>query len=151
MVDNFIPDRDASLGLVFRLNILWSKTDYAALGGRYDEWNNILDRIYCNLLYRNEMDTDVDEETGEIINVKLLKKDTKIYKHLSMQVAGAKRSYKGARTKVEKGKARSKWYHSLQKKDIWLRKFMQTLKLYLKETEKRPGSTLFGDFGRKRR
>ncbi len=151
MSDDFIPDRDASLGLVFRLNILWSKTDYAALGGRYEEWNNVLDRIYCNLLYRNEMDTVFDDETGKILEVKLLKKDTKIYRHLSIQVANARKDYNKARNKLDKGKARSKWYHSLQKKDIWLRKFMQTLKLYLKETEKRPGSVLFGGFGQKRR
>ncbi len=64
---------------------------------------------------------------------------------------GHRKDYNKARTKLSKGKARSKWYHSLQKKDIWLRKFMQTLKLYLKETEKRPGSVLFGGFGQKRR
>ncbi len=150
MVDDFIPDRDASLGLVFRLNILWSKTDYAALGGRYDEWNNILDRIYCNLLYREEIVTSIDEKTGDIIKVELSKKDTKIYKYLSLQVAKAKKEYKQANTKIEKIKARSRWYHAIQKKDIWLRKFMQKLKLYLKETEKRPGSVLFGSFGKRK-
>lgn len=150
MAEDFIPDRDASLGLVFRLNILWTKTDYAALGGRYDEWNNVLDRLYCNLLYRNEMDTEVDEETGEVISVNLLKKDTKIYKHLSIQVAKAKKEYNIARTRTDKSKARSRWYHALQKKDIWLRKFMQTLKLYLKETARRPGSVMFGSFGNKK-
>ena len=151
MAENFIPDRDASLGLVFRLNILWSKTDYAALGGRYDEWNNILDRIYCNLLYREEIITDEDEKTGEITNVALSTKDTKIYKYLSVQIAKSKREYMAARLSREKGKAKSVWYHAIQKKDIWLRKFMQNLKLYLKETEKKPGTVLFGGFGQKKR
>jgi len=150
--EDFVPDRDASLGLVFRLNILWSKTDYAALGGRYDEWNNILDRIYCNLLYREEIVTDVDEKTGEITKVELSKKDTKIYKYLSIQIAKAKKNNRQARTKIDKARTKSMWYHAIQKKDIWLRKFMQKLKLYLKETEKRPGSVLFGGgFGSKRR
>lgn len=150
MVDNFTPDRDASLGLVFRLNILWSKTDYAALGGRYEEWNNILDRIYCNLLYREEIIADVNEKTGVVTKVELQKKDTKIYRYLSLQIAKARRANFEACSKREKARTKSVWYHSIQKKDIWLRKFMQTLKLYLKETEKRPGSVLFGSFGRKK-
>jgi len=148
--EDFIPDRDASLGLVFRLNILWSKADYAALGGRYDEWNFILDRIYCNLLYREEIETVVDEE-GKMVKVELSEKDTKIYKCLSLQIAKAKREHKNAKTEREKARTRSIWYHALQKKDIWLRKFMQKLKLYLKETEKKPGSVLFGDFGKAKR
>lgn len=151
MADDFIPDRDASLGLVFRLNLLWSKTDYAALGGRYDEWNNTLDRIYCNLLYREDIVTDVEEETGKITKVTLSPKDTKVYRYLSLQVAKARKSYKQSHFRVGKGKAKSRWYHAVQKKDIWLRKFMQKLKLYLKETEKRPGSVLFGGFGQKRK
>ncbi len=40
MAKDFAPSTDASLGLVYRLNILWSKADWAALGGRYEEWNN---------------------------------------------------------------------------------------------------------------
>ncbi len=151
MVDDFIPDRDASLGLVFRLNGLWSRTDYAALGGRYDEWNNILDRIYCNLLYREDIITGVDEKTGKIKKVTLSSKDTKVYRYLSLQVAKSRGAYNKSRSKINKGRAKSRWYHAVQKKDIWLRKFMQKLKLYLKETEKRPGSVLFGGFGRKDR
>ena len=150
MVQEIVPDRDASLGLVFRLNILWSKADYAALGGRYDEWNNILDALYRNLLYREDLVVEINEETGVPTNVELSIKDTKIYRFLSMRVAFAKKNYLQSRSKIEKRKARSKWYHALQKKDIWIRKFMQTLKLYLKETERRPGSVLFGGFGRKK-
>jgi len=147
--EDFIPDRDASLGLVFRLNILWSKTDYAALGGRYEEWNNILDRIYCNLLYREDINTN--EEKGVVTNVELSKKDTKVYRYLSLQIAKAKRNFIQAHSRKDKRRTKSIWYHAIQKKDIWLRKFMQKLKLYLKETEKRPGSVLFGGFGRPRR
>lgn len=148
MAQDFIPDRDASLGLVFRLNILWSKTDYAALGGRYDEWNNILDRIYCNLLYEEDMITDEDKETGRITKVTLPIKDTKIYKALSLDIAKAKYNNKHAQSRAEKGKTKSRWYHAIQKKDIWLRKFMQKQKLYLKVTESKPGSVMFGGFGR---
>ncbi len=152
MVEDFVPERDASLGLVYRLNILWSKADYAALRGSYEEWNNVLDAIFRNLLYREDMVVEVDEKNGGVVtNVKLSKKDTKDYKPLSLEIAEAKKDYRFARSKRDKARARSVWYHCLQKKDVWLRKFMMKLKLYLKETEKRPGTSLFQDFGRGKR
>lgn len=146
MAYDFAPSTDASLGLVYRLNILWSKADFAALGGRYEEWNNVLDAIYRNLLYREDIITEVNEDTKVITSVKLSTKDTKIYKYLSLKIAEAKKDYNFARSKRDKARARGIWYHSIQKKDIWLRKFMMALKLYLKETEKSPGSVLFGGF-----
>lgn len=148
MVVESSPSTDASLGLVYRLNILWSKVDFAAIGGRYEEWNNILDAIYRNLLYKEEMEIVKDEE-GKILKVELSVKDTKVYRHLSLQIAKAKRNYYGARTNSNRAKARGIWYHSIQKKDIWLRKLMMTLKLYLKVNEKKPGQALFGGFGKK--
>ena len=57
MVD-YTPERDASLGLVFRLNNLWAQADYMALSGTYKKWNNVLDRIYCNLLYKENLEIE---------------------------------------------------------------------------------------------
>jgi len=147
---NISPDRDASLGLIFRLNNLWSQVDYVSVGGLYDKWNSLLDALYRNLLFRESMIIDVDEKTGKITKVKLSAKDIETYRLLSLEIAKAKRNYKQSRSRRDKGKTRNKWYHSVQNKDIWLRKFMQKLKLYMKETEQRPGSTTFGTFGRKR-
>jgi hypothetical protein len=145
MVQDYTPERDASLGLVFRLNNLWAQADYYALEGNYDKWNSVLDRIYCNLLYREDMEIKTSKD-GEL-TVDLPKKDTKIYVILSKAIQKEKYFW----FKVNKSKKsyyRSRWYHSIQKKDIWLRKEMQKLKLYLKENKKTPGSSLFGDFGK---
>jgi len=141
MID-YTPERDASLGLVFRLNNLWARTDYAMLEGKYDKWNNILDRIYCNLLYREDIKIK-ENNKGEIIDVELSKKDTKIYSYLSKQIQLTKNDYFKARFK-RKSLCRSRWYHATQKKDIWLRKEMQKLRLYLKENKKTPGNVTFG-------
>jgi len=146
MVKDFLPSIDASLGLVYRLNSLWNRADYEALAGRYDKWNNILDAIYRNLLYREEVVVE-ENSKGEVTSVNFIKKDTKVYRCLSKDVADIRRKFLTSRNKAEKINARSKWYHALQKKDIWLRKFMKKLKLYLKENEKRPGSSMFGGFG----
>ncbi len=146
MVKDYLPTIDASLGLVYRLNSLWNRADYAALKAKYDEWNNILDALYRNLLYRENAIIEKDK-AGKITSVKFVKKDTQVYKSLSIEIAMAKRKYNKAKNKNAKIMARSKWFHAVQNKDIWLRKFMQTLKLYLKENEKRPGSAMFGQFG----
>jgi len=151
MVDELTPDRDASLGLVFRLNKLWSRVDDVSINGNYLKWNDILDAIYRSLLYREDIITNVDEKTGIVTNVIFSNKDVKVYRYLSLQIAKARKNHKTNRNLRTRNKTQSIWYHTIQKKDIWLRKFMQKLRLYMKETEKRPGSTMYGAIRRKRR
>jgi len=81
---------------------------------------------------------------GEITEIKLPQKDSKIYNFLSKQISLHKFKYGKIVNVGEKQKARSKWYHTLQKKDVWLRKMMMELKLYLKENKLTPGSSMFG-------
>jgi len=142
---NVSPDRDASLGLIFRLNNLWAKADYYAENGNYNKWNYILDRVYVNLQYRNPMVKVTDKVTGKI-KYKVPMKDVKVYKYFSLEIAKAKKKNRFARTREDKRRTQSVWYHALQQKDMWLRKFMQSLKLYLKETEQRPGTSVYGTF-----
>ena len=145
-MQDITPERDASLGLVFRLNNLWSQADYYALKAEYDKWDNVLDCIYRNLLYRNEL--EVKKLNNKLLSVELSTKDTEIYSFLSRQIHLAKNAFVKSPQKL-KSIVRSKWYHAIQRKDIWLRKDMQKLKLYLKEYEKRPGDSTFGRGSRK--
>lgn len=146
---NVSPDRDASLGLIFRLNNLWSKVDYYSTGGMHDKWNDTLDALYRNLHFRDRMVIIKDEETGKIIKIKPSEEDIKEFRHFSIEISEVKRNFRKARTYLDKRKARNKLYHLIQNKDMWLRKHMQKLKLYMKETERRPGSSTFGTFGSK--
>jgi len=142
------PSRDSSLGLIFRLNGLWQKVDFPAEKGDYDAWNNILDRIFVNLDFVDEY-SPIENEKGKMIDVSLDSDDYKIYKMLSDRVNNARIIYKRTKDKTRnKFIARSRWYDELMKKDRWIRKFMQRQKLYLKITEKTPGSSLFGSFGK---
>ncbi len=148
------PKHDSTLGLIFRLNGLWAEVDIPAKKGDYDGWNNVLDRIYVNLLYRNDMEVEKNDK-GEIIKVELSKDDDKVHKYLSAKIANYKRKHatvKGVYNKegpykgIQKKKIyRGLWYNALMKKDIWLRKHMNFLNLYIKETKKSPGSSLFGN------
>ena len=86
------PNLDASLGLIFRLNILWAKVDNHSEAGDYDGWNVLLDRIYCNLLYREEIEVTEDKDNN-ITEVKLSDEDEKIYKFLTSSIFKAKATY----------------------------------------------------------
>ena len=79
--------------------------------------------------------------------------DKKEYDYLSKKIflwrskcakAGTRRNKKKVPLKLI---ANNHWYHAVQLKDIWLRKLMMSLGLYLKEIERRPGSSFFGNVG----
>ena len=82
---NFNPTLDAGLGLIFRLNYLWNKSDRHALAGDMDGWNFTLDRIFSNLAYRGEMNIvysdpkERDEEKKEILDIQLNAKERKVH------------------------------------------------------------------------
>ena len=141
------PKYDSTLGLIFRLNNLWAKVDIPAEEGKYDEWNNVLDRIYNNLAYRSKTKVEKDDN-GKIVNIYIDDNDNNEYKFLSMQINKCKQNFlraKGTTKGVSNKKiARSRHYKALNTKDIWLRRFMQKLNLYIKETTKTPGSAMWG-------
>ena len=155
------PDKDAGWGLIYRLNNLWSRVDLPAEHGDYDSWNNILDRIYCNLLYRNKMEITMVDELNQdgvpngkkkVGAVKINEEVAEVYNFMTKNVFKAKGDFfKSSKLATQNPArkndaliARSRWYHAVMMKDIWLRKYMQELGLYLKEVERSPGSALFG-------
>jgi len=146
-VSEITPKYDSTLGLIFRLNNLWAKVDIPAENGNYDEWNNILDRIYNNLAYRSKTKVIKDSD-GMIIGMEIKDNDHDEYEFLSKQVNLCRQQFlkaKGLTKGVSNKKiVRSKWYKALNTKDIWLRRFMQKLNLYIKETTKTPGSVMWG-------
>ncbi len=142
------PSVDSSLGLVFRLNGLWQRADDASIDGKYDEWNNVLDALWRNLSYREGMIFEKDE--GGNVTIKLSPKDKEGWELLCKNVTISKLNW----MKVNRRnpiKARTKWarrYTRLEMKDLFLRKKMFELKLYLKETKKIVGGETFGTFGK---
>jgi len=140
---------DAGMGLVLRLNWLFTQIDQAAEAGKYDKWNNILDRVWTNLSFKIRMETKVDKD-GKIISIDYHKQDIKEYNFLSQKIEREKNNWAMAtrQGKVNTSKMiRKRWYHAVQQKDIWLRVLMHKLKLYLKEFERAPGTAAFGGLG----
>jgi len=138
------PTLDTSLGLIYRLNILWTRVDTPAASGNFDRWNFLLDRIFCNLMYRNDFEIIKDDE-GKITNVNLNEEDQELYDHLNKKVWESNEKLSKAKTPKEKHLAKLDIYNSLMMKDMGLRKFMHnTLKLYLKEVDSNPSKAMWG-------
>lgn len=142
----YTPNYDTGLGVVMRLNLLWSKADWRALDGDFEGWNYTLDRIYCNLLYRQEMKVEFDEN-NELSIVGLDEVQARIHEFFKQRLKDVKLRYVLAiknKNRQEKTAAREEHYRILMQKDIWLRKFMMDLGLYLKEQEYDPSMALWG-------
>ena len=134
---------DASLGLIMRLNKLWYEADDSACARDFAKWNTKLDCIFRNLLFKEYLDLEVDDE-GKVISCKLSKLDQNLYDYLNKAVKIASRKYKLAKTKDEYDTAKEDLYNALSLKDIGLRKFMFQLKLYLKQGDRNPANAMWG-------
>lgn len=142
------PEHDAGLGLVFRLNALWDKADRIALTGEYDEWELVLDRIFSNLMYRGE--PTVERNGGkEITSIEFREEKMNEWKFIKQEISKAK-ALRNNKTRNNYKLLQSEHYLRIVDYDIFLRKFMQFLKLYLKESESNPSKALFGGaFGKR--
>jgi hypothetical protein len=145
---SYAPTIDAGWGLIMRLNYLWAAVDRAALEGDTDKWDFLLDRLYCNLLYRNKLNAVYDDwQKEKLKSIELFSEDTLIYKDLKLKIRKAKNDKIEAMRKKDRkayNVARELLYDTIMLKDIWLRKFMHEQKLYLKESDFNPNRAMFG-------
>lgn len=144
---NKSPSIDGGMGLIIRLNILFNKADRSALAGDLDEWNCILDRVFVNLGYREPLDIQIDKVTGKVIKLQLSSDDEIIYKEFWNKIKQIKREKLTAiinKNRLCLEQAKQKHYDVLMMKDMWLRKLMNEMGLYLKEVDFNPATALFG-------
>jgi len=147
-------DKDTGWGVIYRLNALFNQVEELAPTGKYDEWNFKLDRIWSNLMYREDLDIITDKEE----NIKSINFDEEAHKikvFFDKEIADVKRKmrlikkkYSDQPDKGEKHKdyilEKNKLYSIILKKEIWLRKWMRELQLYLKEIVRDPSGAMFG-------
>jgi hypothetical protein len=138
---------DTGWGLIFRLNDLWKQADYIALTGELDKYNDILTRIFVNLLYKVPMELSYDDKKENIVAIDWSDEDSKVFNKLKDLIKEVKRKEQDAIVKKDRAaynQAREDHYELLLKKDTWLRKFMMEKGLYLKETSFDPERALWG-------
>jgi len=142
--------QDTGWGVIFRLNTLFAEVEDLSFAGKYDEWNIKLDRIWSNLLYRNPL-VWVKDKNENIIDVKFSEEDIDKKNFLDKRILEAKKEMSDAkRTGGENYERTKNWiiskrhlYKSLLIKEIWIRKFMNELGLYLKEIEYNPAGAMW--------
>jgi hypothetical protein len=150
--DVYEPEINAGLGLIYRLNAWWELADRRALSGNLLAWELVLDRIFSNLIYRN--DVEVEISSTKKVTIKITDDEMVIWETLKKDIESAV----VLRMIAQRNKnlpaflaAKKKHYHAIMKYDWWLRKFMHSLKLYMKESDSNPSQALFGrKFGNKR-
>ena len=151
MAQKITPQQDTGWGVIYRLNGLFAEVELLAPSGKYDEWNIKLDRIWSNLVYRKPLKWVKKDE--KIISVKYSTEDFAEKDFLDSEILKAKLEISRANKKMlpedtkkstEYIKAKRKLYQSLMLKEIWLKKYMHHLGLYLKETSYNPAGSMWG-------
>ena len=147
------PEKDAGLGLIYRLNGLNNQADHHAISGNYDDWNIVLDRIYVSLSFRGDIDLDKEQEETPNKKAEFDYKLEELYTKHSAEISKWKlrwaQTMHSNKKDVRLSLIRSKWYSALQRKDIFLKRAMNQLKLYIRMSEGSPGTATFGSFGQK--
>jgi len=142
----FQARQDTGWGLIYRLNNIMAKIETDIENGDMIRWNLHLDRIFVNIIYKNP-EEKVRDAKGKIIDVNLSKEDTDIFSALNKQIEDEKKNMVLAKQNDDNVKlveAKNKLYGLLLKKDIWIRKKMFQLKLYLREGESDPRKAIYG-------
>lgn len=146
----FQPRQDTGWGLIFRLNGILNKIEHDVDEGDLDSWNKHIDAVYRNILYKNDVETIRDEQ-GKILDVRLTKEDTQIFSMFARNIKNVRdkmRVVTGYEDEDEKRRLlhnlREELYNILFKKDLWIRKLMFTLELYLRQVEHDPRRAIYG-------
>lgn len=146
------PKQDTGWGLIFRLNGLFDAIERDVENGNMDRWNLHLDRIFINILYKNPEET-IKDEKGKVTDIKFSALDIEIFTKINRMIDDVKTAMYNPKTflkmksqeRIAKvNELRREYYKLLFKKDVWLRKKMFKLDLYLKQVEHDPRKAIYG-------
>ena len=145
----FQPRQDTGWGLIYRLNLLLGKVETDVDNGDLDSWNKHIDAIFRNILYK-EPEIITYDENKKIKGVTFTKADTEVFSRFAQQIKNIKLQIQIARTydPEDRKKAlfelRERYYNLIFKKDVWIRKKMFKLDLYLRQIEHDPRKAIYG-------
>jgi len=142
--------KDTGWGLIFRLNLLMGKIENDLESGNLEKWNLHIDRIYANILYKNEGEY-VRDAKGNIQDINFSREDTEVFSKFAEKIEDIKKKIRKRMTHAQEiGEPapfydlKKELYTTIFKKDIWIRKKMFQLKLYLRESESDPRKAIYG-------
>ena len=145
--NNQSSPKDTGWGLIFRLNMIMGKIENDLETGNLEKWNLHIDRIYANIMFKDQGECITDSK-GNILDINFSKEDVEIFQRFAEKISRIKTQIRNAN--IEKPdqnlqrKLKNDLYNIIFKKDIWIRKKMFILKLYLRETESDPRKAIYG-------
>jgi hypothetical protein len=144
------PRQDTGWGLIFRLNGLLNKIERDVDEGELDNWNKHIDAIFRNILYKNDAEILYNEK-GKLMDIRFTKEDIEIFSRFAVMIKTIKdkmvavMNYEDDDEKKRQLRLlREDLYNILFKKDIWIRKKMFELELYLRQVEHDPRRAIYG-------
>lgn len=143
---NQAPSKDTGWGLIFRLNGILGKIEDDIEQGRLDSWNLHMDRIYINIMHKNPEEI-IKDNKGKIIDVQFSKEDMEVFDIINKKIRELRKNIAYAISPSKKIINKNLLYDALNKKDIWMRKKMFKMNLYLRETERDPRKAIYGGSG----
>jgi len=140
--------KDTGWGLIFRLNLIMGKIENDLETGNLDKWNLHIDRIYANIMFKDQGEY-IKDKKGNIIDIKFSREDVEMFQRFATNINVLKEKIRNAMSEEERdmrlvNKYKNELYSLLFKKDMWIRKRMFILKLYLRETESDPRKAIYG-------
>ena len=140
--------QDTGWGLIYRLNGILGKIETDIENSDMKRWNLHLDRVFINIVYKNPEEKVLDDD-GKIIDIKLSNDDMEVFSIFNSKIKQFETDINTAKqeeNKQEVIKLTNQLYSLLQKKDIWIRKKMFQLKLYLREGESDPRKAIYSGY-----
>jgi hypothetical protein len=140
--------KDTGWGLIFRLNLIMGKIENDLETGNLNKWNLHIDRIYANIMFKDQGEMVYDEK-GNITDINFSKEDVEMFQRFAEKIKIIKNKIRIEMSQEEPRanlihQFKDELYSILFKKDMWIRKRMFTLKLYLRETESDPRKAIYG-------
>lgn len=143
---NFVLDR-IYCNLLYEKEMIVKKIYRCENGHKFSSYK---DRSECHICRKNNK-IKSELEVIKIESVELNEEDKLIYNFLTEKISeSVNNKIKASKSEDKKynGKTveeyKSEHYRGLMMKDVWIRKFMQELGLYLKVVEKDPSHAMFG-------
>jgi hypothetical protein len=146
--NNAATPKDTGWGLIYRLNLIMGKIENDLETSNLDKWNLHIDRIYANIMFKDQGEYVYDNK-GNILDIKFSKEDVEMFQRFAQQIRSIQQKINTEKMKEEPSPAaihiyKDQLYSVLFKKDMWIRKIMFTLKLYLRENESDPRKAIYG-------
>lgn len=137
---------DTGISLIFRISDILKKIEFDCERGDLESWDRHIGRIFNNVMFKAPGEV-VKNEQGEIIDFHLTKEDMEIFGMFNRNIFSIRKAMIEARRDGDREELQLlnlKYHSTINKKDLWIRKLLFKLDLYLQRAEHDPSKAIYG-------